>query len=248
MDGMKTAGVYAITNTLSGKRYIGSSKNIKTRLRKHYAALRRGAHHSIVLQRAWDKYGAEAFSSTTLLYCNIDMLETYEQICLDNLLPEYNSSKSAASPVARGTKLPQKTVEKITASVKARYATGWKAEHPPRTQEYREQMSTIVIDRWNDSAYKKRVKRSMSQAFSTDTIRTMRSNNAKQLWEDPEYRAKATAARKGKAYNIGYKCTLEQIENRRRAGRISNAKKKLGTEWQCRYAELYPEYLGDISG
>lgn len=44
-----------------------------------------------------------------------------------------------------------------------------------------------------------------------------RSRRTKALWADPQYRERAVAARAGKAYNAGYKCTPEQIENRRRA-------------------------------
>lgn len=41
-----TSGVYAITNTATGKRYIGSAVNIKKRWREHLHNLRKNKHHS----------------------------------------------------------------------------------------------------------------------------------------------------------------------------------------------------------
>ena len=53
--------VYAIRNIIDGKMYIGSSVNIDRRKREHFNALKRGQHHSIHLQRAWDRYGKNSF-------------------------------------------------------------------------------------------------------------------------------------------------------------------------------------------
>lgn len=55
------SGIYAIRNTVTGKRYIGSAVRFSRRFSQHRHELARGTHHSIKLQRAWVKYGAEAF-------------------------------------------------------------------------------------------------------------------------------------------------------------------------------------------
>lgn len=75
----------------------------------------------------------------------------------------------------------------------------------------------------------------------------LRAVNAKRVWERPEYREKITAARKGIATNSGYKCTPEQVANRRKAGRISNMKRNYGDGWQVEYIRRYPEYAGDLN-
>jgi group I intron endonuclease len=54
-------GIYHILNTVNGKRYIGSARNIDTRWKQHRRELRENRHHSITLQRAWNKYGEQAF-------------------------------------------------------------------------------------------------------------------------------------------------------------------------------------------
>ena len=57
-----SAGIYIIKNLANGKVYVGSSANISARWCKHRTALEAGTHHSVKLQRAWAKYGRDAFS------------------------------------------------------------------------------------------------------------------------------------------------------------------------------------------
>jgi len=54
-------GIYKIENMVNGKVYIGSSKDIKQRFRQHLSDLKNNRHHSIHLQRAWNKYGESNF-------------------------------------------------------------------------------------------------------------------------------------------------------------------------------------------
>jgi group I intron endonuclease len=82
-------------------------------------------------------------------------------------------------------------------------------------------------------------------AFSEDE-REKRSERTKKLWATPEYRARAVASRKGNAYNTGYRCTPEQVLNRKRAARISNVKRNYGMEWRAEYVRRYPEHAGDV--
>ena len=78
-------GVYQIKNTINGKRYIGSSNQVKRRFYLHKWDLRRGKHHSITLQRSWDKHGKAAFLFKPILYCSVDDLHFYEQLFLDKM-------------------------------------------------------------------------------------------------------------------------------------------------------------------
>ena len=56
-----TSGIYSITHIASGRRYIGSSVNIKRRWNAHRSALNRGINDNPHLQNAWIKYGKDSF-------------------------------------------------------------------------------------------------------------------------------------------------------------------------------------------
>lgn len=53
--------IYFIFNRLNQKVYIGQSINIQKRWSNHKYSLNKGKHHCDHLQRAWNKYGEEAF-------------------------------------------------------------------------------------------------------------------------------------------------------------------------------------------
>lgn len=57
----KLSGIYIIRNSVNGKVYIGSSKDIYTRWSQHKHDLKRNIHHNAILQRAWNKYGEDSF-------------------------------------------------------------------------------------------------------------------------------------------------------------------------------------------
>ncbi len=78
-------GIYQIFNTLNGKAYVGSSRHIDTRWKQHIGSLGRGDYHSILLQRAWDKYGSEAFDFEVIQECSENQLIDEEQFWLNIL-------------------------------------------------------------------------------------------------------------------------------------------------------------------
>lgn len=58
--------IYCITNTVNGKRYVGSAHDLRGRWRHHLWSLRGGCHHNPHLQHAFLKYGELAFSLSVL--------------------------------------------------------------------------------------------------------------------------------------------------------------------------------------
>jgi len=86
----KLSGVYIITNTVNGNRYIGSSVDIHRRWWQHRSQLCKGTHGNQILQRAWDKYGESSFEFSILLLCSETDTLLNEQQCLDTFHPEYN--------------------------------------------------------------------------------------------------------------------------------------------------------------
>ena len=67
---MKISGIYKIESKIKPERiYIGSAVNISRRWNWHYGALRNGRHHSLKLQRHYDKYGESDLQFIILLGC-----------------------------------------------------------------------------------------------------------------------------------------------------------------------------------
>lgn len=57
----KVAGIYAITNIVSNKKYVGHSRNITKRWDTHKHNLRRNLSQHTHLQNAWNRYGEKMF-------------------------------------------------------------------------------------------------------------------------------------------------------------------------------------------
>lgn len=71
----KTQGIYKITNLINDKCYIGQSRNIEARIKKHFSDLEKNIHHSQYLQEDFNKYGKENFSFEILETINdLDLL------------------------------------------------------------------------------------------------------------------------------------------------------------------------------
>jgi len=93
----KVSGIYEIVNTINGHRYIGSSINIQKRWNEHKRDLNNNKHHSIYLQRAWNKYGANHFEFNIIETCFFFALIFREQHYINTLQPAYNISPTAGS-------------------------------------------------------------------------------------------------------------------------------------------------------
>ena len=78
-NGKAPCGVYCIKNTITNKVYIGSSLNIKSRLKTHIFSLKNNKHHSLKLQRSYNKYGKDNFLFKILELCDKKELETKEK-------------------------------------------------------------------------------------------------------------------------------------------------------------------------
>ncbi len=80
------SGVYQILCIPPGKIYIGSSVNLPQRWLYHCYKLRRGDHHNIHLQNAWDKYGEANFKFLVLeSVAEYDLLRV-EQMWMDQTM------------------------------------------------------------------------------------------------------------------------------------------------------------------
>jgi len=90
--------IYKIVNGVTGDFYIGSSCRFSLREGEHRRLARKGEHHSIIFQRAWDKYGEDVFNFIIIEKCETGVLLEREQHYFDTLGPKYNISKVAGAP------------------------------------------------------------------------------------------------------------------------------------------------------
>lgn len=86
----KCSGIYYLENKLNKKLYIGSSKNIRTRLYNHKNKLKHNKHNNPYLQNVVNKYGLNCFNVGIFEICDEKNLLKKEQYYLDNIKPEYN--------------------------------------------------------------------------------------------------------------------------------------------------------------
>lgn len=98
-----TSGIYKIANLLNGKVYVGSAVHLRGRKNKHFSQLKHNKHCNKYLQRAYNKYGSEAFLWEVLENCPVNDLIAWEQAyfgCYEDLVGwknMYNICRKAGS-------------------------------------------------------------------------------------------------------------------------------------------------------
>lgn len=119
----KIIGVYKIENIINNKVYIGSSQDVKDRWNQHKRQLKKNEHHSILLQRSWNKNSEYDFKFSIIIECEVKDLLKNEQYWMD-YYKSYNSSNGynilpiAGSTVGR--EVSQETRLKISLMFKTR--------------------------------------------------------------------------------------------------------------------------------
>lgn len=87
-------GIYLITNTVTGKVYVGSSKNLLKRLKDHKKALLKGWHLNKALQKDVILYG--------LLNFTVEALEYVDKPTKANLTPIENQYIRKYNSIVKG--------------------------------------------------------------------------------------------------------------------------------------------------
>lgn len=88
----RSSGIYTLVSLCTGKKYIGSSCNINTRIRSHYRHLVAGRHHNRHMQRHVSKYGIEDIVVFVheIVKDKAFLIER-EQYWIDHIKPEFNA-------------------------------------------------------------------------------------------------------------------------------------------------------------
>ena len=142
------SGIYKLT--INNKFYIGSAKNIGIRLSKHLLDLERNLHHSIYLQRAWNKY--QNINIEIIEIC--DNIIEREQYYIDTLQPHFNLCKNATN--CNGIKRSENHKNKIS-------------EHHKNNKEYWDNIYANRIINHSDETKEKIRIASIGRQFSKET-------------------------------------------------------------------------------
>lgn len=98
------SGIYKITNTINGKFYVGSSKDIDWRWYCHRHYLETGKHNNPKLQHSWNKHGSISFIFEVIedTISDSKTLLEREQYYLDILTPYKRNIGYNICPKAEG--------------------------------------------------------------------------------------------------------------------------------------------------
>jgi group I intron endonuclease len=120
-DYMTISGIYKIQNTLDGRTYYGSSKDIAKRLKDHKRELVANRHHNLFLQRAWNKDGSDNFEFSFVEEVSRDNLLVVEQTYLDDNKGGYNLAPANGGDIISKHPERKKIIAKMRKSIKLKY-------------------------------------------------------------------------------------------------------------------------------
>lgn len=208
-------GVYVIENTLTGDVYVGSTRTLAKRNRRHFRELEQGIHHSTYLQRAYAKYGADAFVFRVVEeVLDANMLIEREQHWIETLKPTYNMNPLATNSL--GMKVSEETKQRLLHYSLSRTPEQRRLEQlgKKRSEETKKKMSEKASQRKHTEESKQKMaerkrgrtlsaetRKKMSEArkghtFSEESIEQIRQSNLGKKRSD-EARANISEAHKG---------------------------------------------------
>lgn len=190
-------GIYVIRNTPTGKVLVGSSRNVFKRFRYHQQTARRGTHKNPYFQHAWDKHGAESFTYTLVVSCELSDLiakEDYWMAVLESRDP------------AKGYNLKAATGREQSAETRAKIAAASRARMTPEARAHLSAIHSGVLH-WN---YGKK-----APAETREKLRVSHLGKT----QSPETVAKRAAAMRGHAVSAE---TRRKISDANR-GRVFSA-------------------------
>ena len=79
-EGQDTACVYSISNKITGQGYIGETIRFEGRVYSHQYNLKAGRHPNSLLQKDYDKYGADAFEFSMVKEINKEDFQSEQEL------------------------------------------------------------------------------------------------------------------------------------------------------------------------
>lgn len=132
---MKACGIYCLTNTITGKRYVGQSINIESRLRCHRRVT---SQYTGLLQRSLLKHGPSCFDVRILATCDRDSLDEMERFWIDRLNTLVPGGYNLDSGGTAGRVVSGETKQKLSIIAKSR---------PPMSVETKRKIAAAGVGR-----------------------------------------------------------------------------------------------------
>ena len=211
------SGIYQIRNTVNGKTYVGSTTSLRRRRAEHLRELAAGRHFNPILQRAWAKYGAQAFVFEVVEVCPREDRHVREQHYLDTLAPAYNVMKVAGEiPVYGATDAMREAVRRHATG--NTYRVGKK--HSPETIELLRQVHKGVIP--SQETKDRRSASLMGRVISQKTVDATIQRNKDRVWTE-ESRNKLAESQSAR-FTPEARAHLTQINTGKKASDETKAK------------------------
>lgn len=104
----RICGVYQIINMLTGDCYIGSSKDVWTRISNHRCYSKFLQCPNSKLYKAYQEYDKKVFFYTVLEECTPEMLKATEQKWIEIMKPAYNTRCAYKMPKTKKSRKAKK--------------------------------------------------------------------------------------------------------------------------------------------
>jgi len=114
-------GIYIIINLVNDKVYVGSSQDVKQRIRLHRSQLKKNIHGNSHLQNSYNKYGKDSFKFEIIEETTIADLEIREQFFIYKLKSNNRDcgyNKRVVAGTNRGVKWSEESKKKLSKSKK----------------------------------------------------------------------------------------------------------------------------------
>ncbi len=200
---LRSPGVYMITSSMNGKRYIGSTVNLIRRKKEHIKALKQGDHFNRYMQNHYNKHG-KILTFSILELCpigiSVEQLTKHEQYYVDTLDPEFNICRIIVNSTL-GIKLTKEQCQKMRELATQQW------ENPEIREKQIEAMNSPearkkhgeTISGENNPAKRPENKQKISEGLKLYHDENPEAGEAisermKQQWKDPVYSEKVIKA------------------------------------------------------
>jgi len=175
---MPISGVYKIQSIVNPERvYVGSAIDISHRWSEHLWQLKAKRHHSLKLQRHYDKYGKADLIFSIIIELPEDKILKAEQDFLDSLNPYFNIYIYAGSP--RGYRHTEEAKKKMSHYNKVNGIIPPNAKGRKLSNETKKKLREVQIKRWSNPEAHIKASEILKKRIISEQTRKKHSENKK---------------------------------------------------------------------